>query len=241
MNSERNVLVTGGDKGIGKAIVEKLASSHRHIVFTYNSNQTGAEELASGLANVSCYQCELGNRERIAEVITAIKDTIGDIDVLINNAACDKDAVFSKMSKDLWDDVLNVNLRSLYDLTFPFVKSMSEKKWGRIVNLTSIAGFTGAFGKSNYAASKAGVVGFTKSLSLELAGKGITVNAIAPGAIATDMLMRIPEKYLATIMQNIPARRFGEPSEVAELIAFLVSDQASYITGQSIHINGGSY
>lgn len=241
MNSERTVFITGGDKGIGKAIVENLAHTHRHVAFTYNSNKTGAEKIAASLPNVSCHQCNLSNRERIAELTHSIQQEIGRVDILVNNAACDRDAIFSKMTSREWDDVIDVNLRALYDVTFPFVSSMIEQGWGRIINLTSIAGFTGAFGKSNYSSSKAGVIGFTKSLSMELGGKGITVNSVAPGAIETDMLMRIPEKYRSTILQNIPAQRFGDPTEVADLIAFLASDRAAYITGQAIHINGGSY
>jgi len=241
MKKTRTAFVTGGSKGIGRAVVEKLASSLKHVAFTYNSDLAGAELVAHSFKNVSFYQCDLRDRDQIAEVTQAVNDKLGRVDILVNNAACDIDAIFSKMTQQAWDDVIDVNLRALYDLTISFVVPMSENGWGRIINLTSIAGFTGAFGKSNYSASKAGVIGFTKSLALELAAKGVTVNAIAPGAIETDMLLRIPEKYRTQIMENIPAKRFGQPEEVADLVEFLVGDRASYITGQSIHINGGSY
>ena len=241
MNENRTAFVTGGSKGIGRAVVETLAASLKHVAFTYNSDQAAAGTIAAAFDNVSFYQCDLRDRHQIAEVTQAVNDQLGRVDILVNNAACDQDAIFSKMTSQAWDDVIDVNLRALYDLTISFVGPMSDNNWGRIINLTSIAGFTGAFGKSNYSASKAGVIGFTKSLAIELASKNITVNAIAPGAIETDMLLRIPEKYRAQIMANIPAKRFGRSEEVADLIEFLVSDKASYITGQSIHINGGSY
>lgn len=241
MKSEKIVFVTGGDKGIGRAIVEKMSDVHKMVIFTYNKNLKGANEITSSIDNTISLQCDLNNRDNITEVINHIKISWGAIDILINNAGYDNDSTFLKMDEQQWDTVLDINLRSLFNITQFFAVLMTEKKWGRIINITSIAGVTGAFGKSNYSAAKAGIIGFTKSLSIELGKKGITVNAIAPGAIETDMLMRIPEKYRNKILENIPMGRFGNPSEVADLVFFLSSENASYITGQTIHINGGSY
>ena len=241
MKIDKIVFITGGDKGIGKAIVEKMSDQYRMVIFTYNTNSAGAEDLISKYDNVCCYKCDLKSREQAIEVSTNVKAKFGQIDILVNNAGFDSDAIFTKMEEYQWDDVLDVNLRAIYNFTNSFLPSMIRDKWGRIINITSIAGFTGAFGKSNYAAAKAGVVGFTKSLAIELGRKGITVNAIAPGAIVTDMLLRIPEKYRLKILEDIPVGRFGDVDEVANLVGFLISDLASYITGQTIHINGGSY
>ncbi|HEY5960119.1 MAG TPA: 3-oxoacyl-ACP reductase FabG [Polyangiaceae bacterium] len=238
---DRIVLVSGGDKGIGKAIVETLAQTHKNVIFTYNTNETGARELCRAVSNCHCFQLDLRNREHAKGLVETVTDTFGPVDILINNAGFDCDSTFLKMDGANWDDVLNVNLNSLYSLTHPVVPRMLEKGWGRIINLTSIAGFTGAFGKSNYAAAKAGVVGFTKSLCLEFAAKGITCNAVAPGAIVTDMTLRIPEKYRDKILESIPTKRMGTTQEVADVVAFLVSDLASYVNGQTIHVNGGSY
>ena len=241
MMLDKVVVITGGDKGIGKAIVEELSSTYNHVIFTFNTNELGANQIISDYLNVYAYQCDLLDRNRILEVSHLITEQFGNVDILVNNAGYDDDAVFAKMKQSQWDKVLNVNLCSVFNFTQYFLDKMIENNWGRIINLTSIAGFTGAFGKANYAAAKAGIVGFTKSLAIELGSKGITVNAIAPGAIETDMLMRIPEKYRLKILENIPLRRFGNPQEVANLVEFLVSDKASYINGQTIHINGGSY
>ncbi|KAA6348114.1 3-oxoacyl-[acyl-carrier-protein] reductase FabG [termite gut metagenome] len=241
MKLNKTIVITGGDKGIGKALVERMASLYEHVIFTYNTNESGAKQIMSQWSNTSGIQCDLQDAERIIELSHFIMKQFSKIDILINNAGYDDDAIFTKMNGQQWKKVLDVNLYSIFYFTQLFVNKMIENNWGRIVNITSIAGFTGAFGKANYAAAKAGIVGFTKSLALELVSKGITVNAIAPGAIKTDMLMRIPEKYRSKILENIPAHRFGEPEEVANLIEFLVSDKANYINGQTIHINGGSY
>lgn len=235
------LFITGADKGIGRAILEKLSPTFNKVIFTFNTNESGANEILSCIDNAVAFQCDLNNRQENVKIANKVLSEYGSVDVLINNAGYDNDSVFSKMTEEQWDSVLDVNLRSMYNFTNIFVKSMIDNGWGRIINMTSIAGYTGAYGKSNYAAAKAGVAGFTKSLAMELGGKGITVNAVAPGAIKTDMLMRIPEKYLSQILKNIPCQRFGEPSEVADLVEFLVSDRAKYINGQTIHINGGSY
>lgn len=190
---------------------------------------------------VTSYACDLADRERCRSTAEQVLERYDGVDILVNNAGYDSDAVFMKMQVQQWERVLDVNLGALFDFTQAFAAGMIERGWGRIVNLTSIAGFTGAFGKANYAAAKAGIVGFTKSLALELGGKGVTVNAVAPGAVRTDMLMRIPDKYREPILRNIPAGRFGEPEEVADLVEFLSGDKAAYINGQTIHINGGSY
>jgi NAD(P)-dependent dehydrogenase (short-subunit alcohol dehydrogenase family) len=241
MKINRNLVITGGDKGIGKAVVKRMADIYNHVIFTYNTNEIDANWITSQWSNTHSFQCDLQDKERIVEISDRIIKKFNRIDILINNAGYDSDAIFVKMEEFQWNNVLDVNLRSIFYFTQRFVEGMIENNWGRIVNLTSIAGFTGAFGKSNYAAAKAGVVGFTKSLALELGSKGVTVNAIAPGAVNTDMLMRIPEKYRIKILENIPAHRFGEPTEVSDLMEFLVSDKAAYINGQTIHINGGAY
>jgi NAD(P)-dependent dehydrogenase (short-subunit alcohol dehydrogenase family) len=241
MVMNKRVFITGGDKGIGRALTERMVAQGHKVAFTYNTNLKGAEDVMSQNPGVESFQCDLSDRQQSADVVRRVLGKWGSVDILINNAGYDNDAVFVKMTMEQWDAVLDVNLRSMFYFTHGFAKAMAENGWGRIINLTSIAGSTGAFGKSNYAAAKAGVVGFTKSLALELGGKGITSNAIAPGAIETDMLMRIPEKYRAEILRAIPAKRFGTTEEVADLVEFLVSDKAAYINGQTIHINGGSY
>lgn len=241
MKIDKIVFITGGDKGIGRALVEKMSHLYQTVIFTYNSNHNGANSLIQEYANTVAYQCDLGNKIQVKEIAATILQKYGRVDVLINNAGYESDALFTKMEEEQWDTVLDINLKSIYYFAHTFAPNMVANGWGRIINLTSIAAYTGAFGKSNYATAKAGIVGFTKSIAIELASKGITVNAIAPGAIETDMLMRIPEKYRDKILANIPTKQFGKPSDVAHLAEFIVSENASYINGQIIHINGGSY
>lgn len=237
----RNVFITGGNKGIGRSIVEKLAPYYNEVIFTYNNDLENAKDIKGKFSNVSFYQCDIRNFDQCKFIASDVLNKFGRIDILINNAGYDNDSSFLKMEKEKWDDVINVNLTSIYNFASLFLPQMIHYKWGRIINLTSIAGFTGVFGKSNYASAKAGIVAFTKSLAIEMGAKGITVNAIAPGAIDTDMLNRIPDIYKEKILEAIPLKRFGKSSEVADLVMFLVSENSNYITGQTIHINGGSY
>lgn len=238
---DKIVLITGGDKGIGRSIVLHLAKIYKTVIFTYNKNLEGAQEVQLLSSNIYFFQCNLADFQQIKCVADQVLQSFGCVDILINNAGYEDDSTFLKMEENQWCSVIDINLKSIYYFTHQLIPGMINREWGKILNFTSIAGYTGAFGKSNYATAKAGIVGFTKSLALELGGKGINVNAIAPGAICTDMLMRIPEKYRLKILESIPSNRFGTVEDVANLVEFLISDKSLYINGQTIHINGGSY
>lgn len=241
INTKIIALVTGGDKGIGEAIVREVSKIADVVVFTYNSDIASAQAVQLKVSNSMSFQCNLKDFKSVKELISKIEANYGQVSILINNAGYDSDSTLLKMSEDSWHDVIDVNLNSLYYLIKGVLGGMIDKGWGRIINITSIAEATGAFGKSNYSASKAGIVGLTKSIALEMASKNVTVNAIAPGAIDTSMYRRIPEKYKKIIVNGIPMRRIGKPEDVANLVGFLISDGASYLTGQTIHVNGGSY
>ena len=235
------VFITGGDKGIGRGIATYLAHRYKTIIITYNQNKDGANHLADMYDNIIVYQCNLLEKKSIMKVAHDVITRYGGVDILINNAGYENDAIFAKMQPEQWESVIRINLESIYYFAHYFIPSMVANRWGRIVNFSSIAGFTGVYGKSNYATAKAGIVGFTKSLAQEFGAKGITINAIAPGAIQTDMLMRIPQKYRDKILENIPSHEFGSVEDAAYLVEFLISDKSRYINGQTIHLNGGSY
>lgn len=239
LKQARTALVTGGDKGIGRGIVQVLAEEGYKVIFTYKSNAEGAKELAEAYADVHAVQCDLAEDESINSAIIEIGKLSSGIDVLVNNVGIDRDSVFVKMDFATWSEVIRVNLVQVYHLIHQFVPGMIAGKWGRIVNVSSIGAFQDSFGKSNYAASKAGILGLTKALALEFAAKGVTVNAICPGAFDTSMFERIPQKYREEIEAQIPMKRLGDPQEMGQLVKFLASDDAAYITGQTIHINGG--
>ncbi|NRO96708.1 acetoacetyl-CoA reductase [Paraburkholderia sp. NMBU_R16] len=244
--ARRVALVTGGMGGIGEAISVKLHDAGYTVVVTYSPNNTNADSwLAKMDANgrqFRAYAVDVADYESCARCAAQIRSEIGPIDILINNAGITRDASFKKLDKGAWDAVLSTNLDSVFNMTKQWYEDMTARGWGRIVNISSVIGCKGGFGQTNYAAAKAGMHGFTKSLALELARKGVTVNTVSPGFIATRMVMAVPEDVLKTkILPEIPVGRLGQPEEVAALIAYLCSDEAGFVTGANISINGGQH
>jgi len=237
----KKVFITGGDRGIGKAIVEKMASSGYFVIFTYNKNKKGAMEIKKKYNHTDFYQCNIQDLKSVRTTIKEVLTKYKSIDILVNNLGTNIDRFFIKMEWEAWSEVIDINLKSCYHFTHAFISNMTNLRWGRIINMSSITAFKGGYGISNYSASKAGISGFTKCLAIELAKYQITVNAIAPGIIDTDMFKNIPTEYRSEMIKTIPLKRIGLPQEVADLVFFLVSNNASYITGQTIHINGGLF
>ena len=237
-------LVTGGSRGIGRAIALELGSHGASVAVGYARNEGAAADVAAEIeasgGQAFVLGCDVQEPDAIAPAVASVFDRFGKIDVLVNNAGITRDRSLAKMSSDEWDAVLQTNLSSVFHLTARVLPHMLEAGYGRIVNISSVIGLHGNFGQANYAAAKAGIVGFTKSAALELARKGITVNAIAPGFIETEMIAAMPDEVRDRILQRIPMGRFGRPEEIAQAVAFLVSS-GDYITGQVITIDGGMY
>jgi acetoacetyl-CoA reductase len=243
-DSERRVaIVTGGARGIGAAITTALAKSGVHVAAGYSSNGKAAEELAEKLgaegASVSVHQGNVGVVEDCQRVVGEVLEQYGRIDYLINNAGVTVDKTMRKMSVEDWHAVLRVNLSGAFYMTKPVLDHMLERKFGRIVNISSVIGQMGNIGQVNYAASKAGLFGLTQSLARETANKGITVNCVAPGYIETEMVAAIPQEAYDKIVARVPVGRLGQASEIARAVQFLVDDDAGYITGSVISVNGG--
>lgn len=242
---ERVCLVTGGSRGIGRAIVRELAESGATVAFSYRTRKDQAESLLKEIEDLGgrgeTYQADVTDTEQVQKMIDAIHEKLGPISVLVNNAGMGQDRTFAKMTRDKWDEVISVNLHGTFNVTKSVLPDMIQENWGRIINISSIVGQRGNFGQANYSASKAGMIGMTKTLALELASKGILVNAVAPGFIETDMTSAIPAEIIAKIQATIPIARMGTPTEVASMVVFLASQYASYITGQVFGINGGLY
>lgn len=239
----KTALITGGTRGIGEAIVLEFARQGAHVAFTYAGSVNKAKDievllLEAGAKAVS-FQADAADHARAIEVVDAVTEKFGSLDILINNAGITRDNLLLRMGEDQWDEVIEKNLKSVYNYTKAVSKPMMKQRKGSIVNMSSVVGVNGNAGQSNYAASKAGIIGFTQSIAKELASRNIRCNAIAPGFIATEMTDAIPEAELQTWLQNIPLKRAGTPEEVARLCTFLASDWSSYITGQTIVIDGG--
>lgn len=248
--SNKCALVTGSSRGIGKAIAVVLAGYGAHIAVNYVEDENGenlhdAENVRDKIAGlgrkVTVLESDVSNFESVSGMVNKVIDEFGKIDILINNAAIIRDKTLKKMSTEDWNSVIDINLTGVFNCSRAVIEHMIENNRGRIVNISSISGQTGFFGQTNYTASKAGVMGFTKSLAREVAKKNITVNAVAPGMVETEMANQIPENVVQEFLNQIPMGRLAQPEEIAELVAFLVSDKAGYITGQTIHINGGWY
>ncbi|MBN8970333.1 MAG: acetoacetyl-CoA reductase [Rhizobiales bacterium] len=237
----RTALVTGGTRGIGAAISKALKEAGYKVAASYAGNDDAAGKFKAE-TGVPVYKWDVGSFDACAEGVKKVEADLGPIEVLVNNAGITRDVPFHKMTQDQWNAVITTNLGSLFNMTRQVIEGMRARKFGRIINISSINGQKGQFGQVNYSAAKAGDIGFTKALALENAKGGVTVNAICPGYINTEMVQAVPKDVLEkAVIPQIPVNRLGEPDEIARAVVFLAADQASFITGSTLSINGGQY
>ncbi len=242
--SQRIALVTGASRGIGRATALSLAAAGHHVALAARQMEKleeAAAEIREKGGTATVISLDLASTENIRESLKALLAEVGRVDVLVNNAGITKDMLAMRMKAEDWDEVLRVNLTGAFLVTQAVMQNMIRERWGRVINISSVVGQMGNAGQANYAASKAGVIGLTKTLAQELAARNITVNAVAPGFIETDMTAVLTEPVKEKLLSLIPARRFGSAEDVASLVTFLASDAAAYITGQVIAVNGGMY
>ena len=242
--TSRVALVTGGTGGIGTAIVKRLADMGHKVATNYrNEHKARAwqDAMKAGGYDIAIVKGDVTSPTEADAMVREVEGLLGPVEILINNAGITRDGTFHRMKADQWSDVINTNLNSVFNVTRPVIEGMRERKWGRVIQISSINGLKGQYGQANYAAAKAGMHGFTISLARENARNGVTVNTISPGYIATDMVMAVPEEVRAKIVADIPTGRLGTPEEIAYGVGFLADEQASWITGSNLDINGGHH
>ena len=241
--ANKTALVTGASRGIGRATAIELAKAGAKVAVNYAGNRAAAEEVVAQIqaagGQAFMVQADVGDAVAVDAMVKSVVEQFGSIDILVNNAGITRDNLIMRMKEEDWDAVIHTNLKGIFNCTKVVTKLMMKQRYGRIVNMTSVVGVMGNAGQSNYAAAKAGVIGFTKSMAKELASRNITVNAVAPGYISTDMTADLPDQAKADLQSQIPLQRLGNPADVASAVLFLVSPGADYITGQTLHVDGG--
>jgi acetoacetyl-CoA reductase len=237
---QRVAMVTGGTRGIGRAICERLKADGMKVAAGYAGNEAAAKQCAEELG-IMIVKGNVGVFEDCGRAVAAVEAELGPVDVLVNNAGITRDGFFHKMTPQQWSEVIRVNMDSVFNMSRQVIEGMRERGWGRIVNISSINGQKGQVGQTNYSASKAGMIGFTKALALENARKGVTVNCIAPGYIDTEMVAQVPQNVLDGIIAQIPVGRLGRGEEIADMVAFLAGEHAGFVTGATLSLNGGQY
>ena len=242
--SARVALVTGGTGGIGTAIVKKLADQGHKVATNFRNEEKGRawqQQMKDAGYDVALARGDVSTAEEAEAMVREVETQLGPVDILVNNAGITRDGTFHKMSSQQWREVIDTNLNSVFNVTRPVIEGMRDRKWGRIIQISSINGQKGQYGQANYAAAKAGMHGFTISLAQENARFGITVNTVSPGYIGTDMVMAVPEQVREKIVAQIPTGRLGSPDEIAYAVSFFIPDEASWITGANLSANGGQY
>ena len=236
-------LITGGSRGIGKAIALQFANQGIQVAVNYLSNRAAADEVVKLIegqgSSAITVQGDVTKREDVERIFTTTTETLGPVEILVNNAGIISDSLLMRMSDDDWDSVIDLDLRSIFLCTREAIRTMLRNRWGRIINIGSVVGLRGNSGQANYAAAKAGMVGFTQSIAKEVASRNITVNCVAPGYVETDIVEDLPKELKQSIMDRVPIGRFGYPEEIAGMVGFLASEAASYVTGQAIAVDGG--
>ena len=241
--NNKNAIVTGGSRGIGRAITESLVHLGANVAFLYRNNDDEASKLMNELSNFNkqlmAIKADVTNEDNVKSAISQVNEKFGSVDILINNAGITADNLLVRMQVEQWDNVISTNLTGTYNTTKAILRGMIKNKSGRIINITSVVGEIGNLGQANYAAAKAGIIGFTKSTAREVATRGITVNAVAPGFVETEMTEDLSDEQKNIILQAIPMKKYAQPQDIASMVSFLCSEDASYITGQTFNVDGG--